>query len=633
MATYEEIYGKRVEVLDADPTLTSAYEGQVWYNTTTGTLKSVVSSASFASGTSLSTGRSDIMGNVGTQTASLIGGGGAPPSGSGVTTTEEYNGLGWASGGARSTSFFRVTNFGTQTAAIGFGGYSPSPSPTAPARYSISTEEYDGSSWTGGGSFPNGIQTAGGTGTLTAGLQASGIFGPYTTAPSAGWKTECNEYDGSSWTNGGVMPAGRDISTDIGTQTAALMTCGRAAGGSPDLKNSFYYDGSSWTASTDAPTAGHGCNGFGTQTSAILCGGATPSRSTQSVQWDGTSWTSAGSLGTAKVYGISAGTTTAGMTCAGATAGAPAGQTATEEFQISINTVTPAAWSSGGALNTARSQGTGAGTMTAGWVVGGQEPALSNKTEEYDGSSWTAVNTIGMSSRLLAGAGPQTAAFATGGFIPGPSVTAAAYNYNGTTWTAGAAQPVGTYGQGSLGTQTAGLIFGGSAPTTSNYLNTSYEYDGEGWTASPGNMNTGRHYIAGSGIQTAGLSVGGDEGPPGKSNKTEEYNGSTWTASSTTPDVRRGAGLSGPQTAALYFGGSGDPGARTTTFGYDGTSWSSRPSIATSRKLIEGGSKNGTATSAWMAGGQLESPGAVSALTEEYAGETTTIAAKTLTTS
>ena len=42
MATYEEIYGKRVEVLSSDPTLSSAYEGQVWYNSTSGTLKSVV---------------------------------------------------------------------------------------------------------------------------------------------------------------------------------------------------------------------------------------------------------------------------------------------------------------------------------------------------------------------------------------------------------------------------------------------------------------------------------------------------------------------------------------------------------------------------------------------------------------
>ena len=49
MATYDEIYGKRVEVLDADPTLTSAYEGQVWYNSTTGNLKAVVSSAAWGS--------------------------------------------------------------------------------------------------------------------------------------------------------------------------------------------------------------------------------------------------------------------------------------------------------------------------------------------------------------------------------------------------------------------------------------------------------------------------------------------------------------------------------------------------------------------------------------------------------
>ena len=50
MATYEEIYGKRVEVLDADPTLTSAYEGQVWYNSATGTLKSVVSFGAWRAG-------------------------------------------------------------------------------------------------------------------------------------------------------------------------------------------------------------------------------------------------------------------------------------------------------------------------------------------------------------------------------------------------------------------------------------------------------------------------------------------------------------------------------------------------------------------------------------------------------
>ena len=41
MATYDEIYGKRVEVLDADPTLNATYEGQVWYNSADGALKSI----------------------------------------------------------------------------------------------------------------------------------------------------------------------------------------------------------------------------------------------------------------------------------------------------------------------------------------------------------------------------------------------------------------------------------------------------------------------------------------------------------------------------------------------------------------------------------------------------------------
>ena len=42
MATYEEIHGKRVDVFDSDPTLNSSYEGQVWYDSASGALKTVV---------------------------------------------------------------------------------------------------------------------------------------------------------------------------------------------------------------------------------------------------------------------------------------------------------------------------------------------------------------------------------------------------------------------------------------------------------------------------------------------------------------------------------------------------------------------------------------------------------------
>ena len=53
MATYEEIYGKRVKEFDSDPTLDSSYEGQVWYDKSSGVLKSVVAFDSFISSTPL----------------------------------------------------------------------------------------------------------------------------------------------------------------------------------------------------------------------------------------------------------------------------------------------------------------------------------------------------------------------------------------------------------------------------------------------------------------------------------------------------------------------------------------------------------------------------------------------------
>jgi hypothetical protein len=42
MTTYNELAGLRVNYLGSDPTLNTGNEGQVWYNSTTGTLRSLV---------------------------------------------------------------------------------------------------------------------------------------------------------------------------------------------------------------------------------------------------------------------------------------------------------------------------------------------------------------------------------------------------------------------------------------------------------------------------------------------------------------------------------------------------------------------------------------------------------------
>ena len=86
MTTYKEIFGKPVKVLSSDPTDAGA-EGQVWYNTTSGTFKTVLNVASWSSGGPLVSAVTGIA-NTGTQTASIAYGGNLPPT---TTAAYEYN--------------------------------------------------------------------------------------------------------------------------------------------------------------------------------------------------------------------------------------------------------------------------------------------------------------------------------------------------------------------------------------------------------------------------------------------------------------------------------------------------------------------------------------------------------------
>jgi hypothetical protein len=90
MTTYKELFGKAVKYLSTDPDNAQA-EGQVWYNSTSGTFKSIVVGAAWSSGSPLITGR-DTLGGAGTQTAALVFGGSLPASPYQVAATEEYNG-------------------------------------------------------------------------------------------------------------------------------------------------------------------------------------------------------------------------------------------------------------------------------------------------------------------------------------------------------------------------------------------------------------------------------------------------------------------------------------------------------------------------------------------------------------
>src|SRR5210317_2156745 len=102
MTEYSGIRGTRVKYLSSDPTLNTSTEGQVWYNSTEGTLKSLVQIKAWSSGGNLSNSIRN-LGGAGTQTAALAIAGNVGPT-TYEDATEEYNGFNWNSGGNLNTA-------------------------------------------------------------------------------------------------------------------------------------------------------------------------------------------------------------------------------------------------------------------------------------------------------------------------------------------------------------------------------------------------------------------------------------------------------------------------------------------------------------------------------------------------
>jgi hypothetical protein len=102
MTTYNELAGFRVNYLSSDPTLNSGNEGQVWYNSTSGQLKSLVQIKSWAAGGNMATARFELAG-AGTQTAALGFWWICTTTGY-TNATEEYNGSAWTAGGNLGTA-------------------------------------------------------------------------------------------------------------------------------------------------------------------------------------------------------------------------------------------------------------------------------------------------------------------------------------------------------------------------------------------------------------------------------------------------------------------------------------------------------------------------------------------------
>jgi len=628
MTTYKEIFGKPVKFLGTDPSNAEA-EGQIWYNSTSGSFKSVVVGESFSSASPLGTARYALArGTTGTQNSALAAFGRLGPA---TGATEEYNGSGWSTGGTANTARYGVGGFGTTSAFVGAGGN--------PVQQTV--EEYNGSTWTTVTSFPTAARAyLSGFGIESAGA----VFGGGSATPVDTVFDLTEEYNGSAWTAGGTLNTGGSRIASTGTLTAGIaasrviLPFNTASGATEE------YNGTSWTSTTSMNTARYSADGFGTQTAMVVSGG-TPSP-TATETWDGSTWTtSTATLGTGRNSHSAGGDSgSAGLVFGGN----PPGIGNTEEYNKSASVITSAAWASGGNLTTARSNIAGSGTQTAGLATGGTTPSLTTATEEYNGSAWTAGGAYPTPVTQASGFGIQTASIVCGGDSPGSpvanpgAITSQTTSYNGSTWTQVNPMTQARYNTigGGCGTQTAGLIAGGDDGITSpsDDLSAVEEYDGTSWTAAT-SLTTAR---GGGGInigtQTAAIVAYGTNpaagGPPSFSTwfeDTEIYNGSVWTAGPKTNTLRRsGVGASGTLTNGLAFGGYFNPvGAIDYTEKYDGTSWATQPVLSTARYAI-GGASNGTADAALGMGGYTTT---FVATTEEFTGETSALNFKTLTTS
>jgi hypothetical protein len=263
MTTYKGIQGFGVETLASDPTEPGSV-GQIFYNSTSGTFKTVKP--------------------------------GGLPAGT------------WASGGDRPAGVQGGTGFGSGSTSglAATGNLFPTGGVTA------DVQTYDGSSWTEVGNVNTARKylAASGGAPQTAGIIFAGGLNP---GPGTRY-TNAEVWNGSSWTETGDLNTARDNIRGAGASSTAAL----AFGGVPQTTYTENWNGSAWTEVADLNTAKANGAGFGTNTNAIAAGTDTPALSGETESWNGTSWTEVSDLNTGRSYAFGFGTSTSGIVAGGA---------------------------------------------------------------------------------------------------------------------------------------------------------------------------------------------------------------------------------------------------------------------------------------------------------------------------
>ena len=503
-------------------------------------------------------------GGTGSLSAGLLWSGNVTPN------TEEYDGTSFSNANAsvNYNANYLTGGAGIQTAALSWGG-TPSSNPVT------NSMEYNGTSWSAGGSLQTAVLGSSGCGTQTAALS----FGGTTAGVNSGSNTNsCQEYNGSSWAAGGTLSTPKSWLVGSGTQTAARCQTGESGYPWTIYNTGQTYDGSSWTSSENNLTPRNRA-------------GSSQQSANDMVMFQG----APGPMGSTEEFVVGTDIVAEGTVWYNSTE---------QKLKVSAPGVTGGTFTTINQMNTGRRAHAGGGDSANNtFVTGGSTAAdgYSASTEVFDGTTWSAATDNPEAKHSNTGTGHSTAGMSNCGIGLGGAVRSSCQEFNGVAWAAAAVVAQTRYTQFGGGKANAGWVTGGytgGAVTTVCEL-----FDGLAWqTVNPDTIT--RYQGCGSGNQTSAIITGGYGNSDNYTNAVRVFDGVCWSAVANDLSSTNSANCFGTAEDAVRVGGATSGGVIATAAQFNGTSWVATGSVAmTTQNGNHPCGYNGPATIGLLAGG------------------------------
>jgi len=507
-------------------------------------------------------------------------------------TTEEYNGTAWTAGGSTTYDHGMGGACGSLTAALVLAGYGV-----------LQSEEYDGTSWGAGGDLGSAAHYGHGVGgSQTAAISTGGNY----SSQIRNWYWK---YDGTTWTYGGTMGATRYVHAATGGMDDQIICNGA---GSVAANSTEVYDGVSWSAGVSTNTGGNYCQMVGDPLLAMLTVGTTVD------SFDGVAWASENGLTTSRTKQPGMSDASTGIDYISGVQVFGGGVDATEEYTESPpapvpyygEVVTPT-WETMNPMVNYRRECAGCGTTSAALVFGGYGGSYSTKTDEYDGTSWAQVGDLLDGRTNLRGFGTATAGFCVGGKFGNSStnVSWATDEFDGTSWAFSDNLNRAFYNGAASGSPSAAICCGGMTNGSTNSLLVD-GWDGVAWAALA-SLSSARSSCTSHGDEAAAICIGGHDGTA--IDYGDEFNGTSWSVGDDLLNTLYAQGSAASALDDIIVYGGTDGVDKDSGQHYDGVAWAADADTLDSREWV---ASAGTASSAIRAGGWLNS--SYTATAQEY---------------